>query len=186
MKIADCFSAAVAVAEQNCQEWIFLGNGDVFHTDELHEIAKEFDEKMPLEEEDFLAVTDDGSIGLLFPGCKEPDWFFVSPEFAVVNVLQEDIKDYLVPADDNGAAVAGGTYGGVAGGAMNNGMKSGATSNTTEEATDLCKQCGAKIKAGNKFCEHCGAKNAPAFCSNCGAKLEVGSLFCGNCGTKVE
>ena len=97
MKIADCFKAAVAVAEQNCKEWIFLGNGDVFHADELHEIAKEFDEKMPLEEEDFLAVTDDGSIGLLFPGCKEPDWFFVSPEWAVVNVLHEDLHKYIIP-----------------------------------------------------------------------------------------
>ncbi len=161
MKIADCFSAAVAVAEQNCREWIFLGNGDVFHVEELHEIAKEFDEKMPLEEEDFLAVTDDGSIGLLFPGCKEPDWFFVSPEFAVVNVLQEDINDYLVPAE----AAAG---------------------NAAETGTVFCKNCGAKIKAVSKFCEHCGAKNAPMFCTNCGARLEAGSKFCGNCGAKVE
>ena len=202
MKIADCFSAAVAVAEQNCREWIFLGNGDVFHADELHEIAKEFDEKMPLEEEDFLAVTDDGSIGLLFPGCKEPDWFFVSPEFAVVNVLQEDINDYLVPADDgktvagerqstigrsaaNGAAFASGIYGGIAGGAMYNDMKDGAAGNATEAGMVFCKNCGAQIKAGSTFCMHCGAKNSPAFCSNCGAKLEAGSSFCGNCGTKV-
>ena len=160
MKIADCFSAAVAAAEQNCREWIFLGNGDVFNADELHEIAKEYDEKTPLAEEDFLAVTDDGSIGLLFPGCKEPDWYFVSPEFAVVNVLQEDINDYLVPAE----AAAG---------------------NAAEPGTVFCKNCGAQIKAGSKFCEHCGAKNAPAFCSNCGTRLEAGSKFCGNCGAKV-
>ena len=179
MKIADCFSAAVAVAEQNCQEWIFLGNGDVFHTDELHEIAKEFDEKMPLEEEDFLAVTDDGSIGLLFPGCKEPDWFFVSPEFAVVNVLQEDINDYLVPVDDRTAAAdeSGSAVGSVA--------ANGATGNITEAGMIFCKNCGAKIKAGSKFCKHCGAKNAPEFCSNCGAKLKPGSQFCENCGSKV-
>ena len=154
MKIADCFKAAVAVAEQNCKEWIFLGNGDVFHADELHEIAKEFDEKMPLEEEDFLAVTDDGSIGLLFPGCKEPDWFFVSPEWAVVNVLQEDPRNYMVP---------------VVGGAQRS----------------ICKNCGAELKPGSRFCEHCGAKNAPQFCTNCGEKLEPGSSFCGNCGAKV-
>ena len=61
MKLAGSFEAAVEVAEQNCREWIFLGSGEVYHADELHEIAKEFDEKTPLEEEDFLAVTDDGS-----------------------------------------------------------------------------------------------------------------------------
>lgn len=179
MKIADCFRAAVAVAEQNCREWIFLGNGDVFHADELHEIAKEFDEKMPLEEEDFLAVTDDGSIGLLFPGCKEPDWFFVSPEWAVVNVLQEDINDYIVPAD-GGAPVGGG-----AGSTVGNDTANGAASDAAEAGMVFCKNCGAKIKADSNFCQHCGAKNAPEYCSNCGAKLQPGSVFCGNCGTKV-
>ena len=167
MKIADCFKAAVAVAEQNCKEWIFLGNGDVFHAEELHEIAREFDEKMPLEEEDFLAVTDDGSIGLLFPGCKEPDWFFVSPEWAVVNVLQEDPRNYMAPAD-GGAQTA-----------------VGVANNVPEAGAIFCKQCGAQMKAGSRFCEHCGAKNAPEFCTNCGQKLEPGSAFCGNCGAKV-
>ena len=166
MKIADCFKAAVAVAEQHCQEWIFLGNGEVFHTNELREIAREYDEKTPLEEEDFLAVTDDGSIGLLFPGCKEPDWYFVSPEFAVVNVLQEDVNKYIEPVDD-GAKIAGGT------------------GNATETAPAFCKNCGAPLESGSLFCGECGAKNAPEFCSNCGAKLNPGSKFCANCGTKA-
>lgn len=179
MKIADCFSAAVAVAEQNCREWIFLGNGDVFHADELHEIAQEFDEKMPLAEDDFLAVTDDGSIGLLFPGCKEPDWYFVSPEFAVANVLQEDPRNYIVPADGRTATA------GKGGSALGSAVAAGAAVNMPEGTTVFCTNCGAQIKAGSRFCPNCGAKNAPAFCTNCGAKLEPGSVFCGNCGTRV-
>ena len=166
MKIADCFKAAVAVAEQHCQEWIFLGNGEVFHTNELREIAREYDEKTPLEEEDFLAVTDDGSIGLLFPGCKEPDWYFVSPEFAVVNVLQEDVNKYIEPVDD-GEKIAGGT------------------GNATETAPAFCKNCGAPLEPGSIFCGECGTKNTPEFCVNCGTKLNPGSKFCANCGTKA-
>ncbi len=155
MKIADCFKAAVAVAEQNCKEWIFLGNGDVFHADELHEIAKEFDEKMPLEEEDFLAVTDDGSIGLLFPGCKEPDWFFVSPEWAVVNVLQEDPRNYMVQ---------------VEGGAKRSFCKNCGTE--LEPGSLFCGNCGAKNAP--EFCTDCGTKLKPnsKFCENCGAKVQ--------------
>ena len=44
MILAGSFAGAVEVAEQNCREWIFLGNGEVFHAEELREIAKEFDE----------------------------------------------------------------------------------------------------------------------------------------------
>ncbi len=179
MIIADCFKAAVAVAEQNCHKWIFLSSGALFDTEELRAIAREFDEKTPLEEEDFLAVTDDGSIGLLFPGCKEPDWYFVSPEFAVVNVLQEDLNDYIVPVE-GGAAAAGG-----AGSILGSGTANGAAIDAAETGMVFCENCGAKIKADSNFCQHCGAKNAPKFCSNCGAKLKPGSIFCGNCGTRV-
>ena len=169
MKLAGRFEAAVEVAEQNCREWIFLGSGEVYHADELHEIAKEFDEKTPLEEEDFLAVTEDGSIGLLFPHCKEPQWYFVSPEWAVVNILKEYPRKYIIPGD--GVSVADGT-----------GM---APRNVAQTAKVFCKNCGAELKPGSRFCDSCGARNAPAFCTNCGAKLEPESVFCGNCGTKV-
>ncbi len=161
MKLAGSFEAAVEVAEQNCREWIFLGSGEVYHADELHEIAKEFDEKTPLEEEDFLAVTDDGSIGLLFPHCKEPQWYFVSPEFAVVNVLKEDPRKYMI-ADDGEAS-----------------------RNETHASAAFCKSCGAPLEPGSLFCGECGTKNAPEFCTNCGAKLNPGSKFCTNCGAKV-
>lgn len=169
MKIAASFRDALLVAAQRCQEWIFLGDGQKFTLPELEEIAKEYDEKTPLGETDFLVVTADGSIGLLFAYCKEPDWYFVSPEFAVVNVLKDDPQKYMVPAGD-GAKAAGGT----------------GTAKETGSAAVFCKQCGTPLRSGSRFCENCGAKNAPEFCSNCGAKLEPDSRFCGNCGANVQ
>lgn len=168
MKLAGSFEAAVEVAEKNCSEWIFMGNGEVFHAEELHEVAKEYDSNMPLEEEDFLAVTKDGSIGLIFPGLKEPQWYFVSPEWAVVNMLHEDLHKYIIPIDRNRGNT--GAAGGVA---------------ATGGAAAYCRQCGAPLRSGSRFCEHCGAKNAPEFCVNCGARLNPDSKFCTSCGTKV-
>ena len=158
MKLAGSFEAAVEVAEQNCKEWIFTGDGDVIHADELHEIAKEYDAKTPLEDDELLAVTEDGSIGLMFPYLKEPQWYFVSPEFAVVTILQEEIHKYITPLDG--------------------GAKTGL-------AAVLCPSCGAKLKPGSRFCENCGAKVTPQFCENCGAKLIEGAKFCESCGTKL-
>ena len=175
MKLAGSFKAAVEVAEQNCSEWIFLGSGKVFHAEKLREIAKEFDVKTPLEDDDFLAVTDDGSIGLLFPNCKEPQWYFVSPGWAIVNVLKDDPRKYMIP-NDGETQTAGGSYSAGA----------GMVGNAAETGTVFCKNCGAQMKAGNRFCEHCGAKNAPEFCSNCGTKLKPDSRFCENCGAKVQ
>ena len=169
MILAGSFAGAVEVAEQNCNEWLLAGNGEVFHAEELHEVAKEFDAQTPLAENEFLVVTDDGSIGLLFPDLKEPEMYFVSPEWAVVNILKEDPRKYIVPGD--GAKAAGGA-----------GTTSG---NAAPTAKVFCKNCGAELKPGSRFCESCGARNAPAFCTNCGAKLEPESVFCGNCGTKV-
>ena len=48
-----------------------------------------------------------------------------------------------------------------------------------------CKQCGAPLRSGSRFCANCGARNAPEFCKNCGAKLEPDCMFCGNCGAKM-
>lgn len=184
MKLAGSFAGAVEVAEQNCREWIFLGNGEVFHAEELREIAKEFDEKTPLEDDDFLAVTDDGSIGLLFPDCKEPQWYFVSPEWAIVNVLKDDPRKYIIP-DDGAQTMGGAGVAGAAGNMTGNVINEAAAGNAAEAGMVFCKNCGAKIKLDSKFCMYCGAKNAPEFCSNCGAKLKPGSVFCENCGTRV-
>lgn len=165
MKMAGSFAAAIGVAEQSCREWIYAGSGAIFHADELHEIAGEYDSRTPLEEDEFLVVTEDGSIGLTFPGLKEPQWLFVSPEWAVANILKDDPKKYMVPAD-SGADTEGGA-------------------GTVNTANAFCKNCGAPLRPGNRFCENCGAKNAPEFCPNCGEKLEEGGVFCGNCGAKV-
>ena len=158
MKLAGSFEDAVEVAEQNCKEWIFTGDGDVVHTDELHEIARAYDAKTPLEDDELLAVTEDGSIGLMFPHLREPQWYFVSPEFAVVNILHEDIHKYVVPLD---------------GGAP------------TGLAAVFCTSCGAQLKPGSRFCENCGAKNTPQFCEKCGAKLRQGAKFCESCGARL-
>ena len=174
MILAGSFAGAVEVAEQNCSEWLLAGNGEVFHAGELHEVAKEFDAETPLGEDEFLVVTDDGSIGLLFPNLKEPEMYFVSPQWAVVNILKEDPRKYIVPGDR--AAAGTQTAGNVA---------NSAPQNAAPAAKAFCKNCGAELKPGSRFCEHCGAKNAPEFCTNCGAKLEAGSQFCGNCGVRI-
>lgn len=54
----------------------------------------------------------------------------------------------------------------------------------------VCANCGAKIPAGNKFCNACGtpvAETAPAqtVCANCGAEIPAGNKFCNACGTPV-
>ena len=48
-----------------------------------------------------------------------------------------------------------------------------------------CKQCGAPLRPGSRFCKNCGARNTPKFCKKCGAKLEPDNMFCGNCGSKL-
>jgi len=59
-----------------------------------------------------------------------------------------------------------------------------------EEAVqaNLCKNCGAELAEGVKFCGSCGAQAeevSKKLCPNCGA--EVGeSKFCNSCGTSLE
>ena len=150
MKLAGSFEAAAEVAEQNCKEWIFTGDGDVVRTDELHEIARAYDAKTPLEDDELLAVTEDGSIGLMFQHLKEPQWYFVSPEFAVVNILHEDIHKYIVPLHAIRC------------------IKCGAE---LKPGSRFCENCGAKNTP--RFCENCGAtlREGAKFCESCGAKL---------------
>lgn len=173
MKMAGSFAAAIGVAEQNCREWIYTGSGEIFHADELREIAREYDSRTPLEEDEFLIVTDDGSIGMALANLKEPQWFFVTPGFAVANILHDDFHKYIVP-------IVNKAVGSVAGKPQNVGDHARA------QAVQLfCKNCDAPLHPGSRFCENCGMKNTQEFCANCGAKLESDSVFCGNCGTKV-
>ncbi len=155
MILAGSFQDAVGAAVPNCRQWIFLGSGEIYNEPELREIAAEYDDKTPLGDENILVVTKDGSIGLLYPYCKEPNWYFVSPEFAVANILKDNPQKYMVPLDD--------------------GVK----------AAVFCTSCGAQLKPGSRFCENCGAKNTPQFCENCGAKLRQGAIFCESCGARL-
>ena len=58
----------------------------------------------------------------------------------------------------------------------------------------ICKNCGAEVKDGVKFCPSCGYKVVPpvqaapeaGVCSDCGAKLKPGVKFCPSCGKKTS
>lgn len=49
-----------------------------------------------------------------------------------------------------------------------------------------CKQCGAELVPGAKFCMECGAEIPQvSLCQNCGAELLLRAKFCMECGTPV-
>jgi membrane protease subunit (stomatin/prohibitin family) len=48
----------------------------------------------------------------------------------------------------------------------------------------LCPSCGKPVRAGAKFCDHCGA-TLQVSCAECGAALRPGAKFCDSCGAKV-
>jgi membrane protease subunit (stomatin/prohibitin family) len=86
---------------------------------------------------------------------------------------------------------AGFAVGNVMAGAMTDAMKQrGATvsesgSSAPAAATVKCVKCGVAMPASAKFCNECGASQAPAKCSNCQHELKPGAKFCDECGTKV-
>ncbi len=50
-----------------------------------------------------------------------------------------------------------------------------------------CKNCGAALREGAKFCAQCGtAVVTDIFCAACGEKLEAGDKFCIYCGAPVK
>ena len=52
-----------------------------------------------------------------------------------------------------------------------------------------CPSCGAKQRAGTKFCAECGAQlpaNMQAFCTVCGTRFEGDMAFCPNCGKPAQ
>ena len=50
-----------------------------------------------------------------------------------------------------------------------------------------CKQCGAEIEDGARFCGNCGAQQEnKVVCKSCGAELADGAKFCGECGAQQE
>lgn len=81
-------------------------------------------------------------------------------------------------------AGVGASMGHIVGGAMKD-----ATSNLGAQNNEVvCPGCGAKLAAGSKFCNQCGAKIEPVGlkCPTCGNSLDAGSKFCNNCGTKIQ
>ena len=52
-----------------------------------------------------------------------------------------------------------------------------------------CKNCGASVSAGDKFCHVCGIStaenNTDICCNQCGQKLEAYDRFCPHCGSET-
>jgi predicted amidophosphoribosyltransferase len=44
----------------------------------------------------------------------------------------------------------------------------------------LCRQCGASVEAGDRFCEECGCPLLS--CPSCGEPVNAGKKFCRSCG----
>jgi membrane protease subunit (stomatin/prohibitin family) len=87
--------------------------------------------------------------------------------FAVGNAMAGAMTDAM---KQRGATVSEGAAGGAA-----------ATGSTAK-----CVKCGASLAADAKFCNECGASQAPAKCAKCQNDLKPGAKFCDECGTKVE
>ncbi|MFQ5885272.1 MAG: zinc-ribbon domain-containing protein [Thermoplasmata archaeon] len=52
------------------------------------------------------------------------------------------------------------------------------------EPVQGCRECGAALKDGDKFCSKCGAEQELG-CTECGAEITGKDTFCGRCGTKL-
>ena len=60
-----------------------------------------------------------------------------------------------------------------------------ATENKPKEKQNVCTKCGAKLRAGAKFCPECGEKQFLA-CPQCGATLTAQDKFCPECGQSLK
>ena len=60
-----------------------------------------------------------------------------------------------------------------------------ATENKPREKAQTCSKCGAKLKAGAKFCPECGEKQF-LVCPKCGAELSAKDKFCPECGQSLR
>src|SRR5207249_4793043 len=98
--------------------------------------------------------------------------------------VTEDIEGQLRRTMVSGFAV-----GDAMAGAMTDAMKqrgatiteSSAGGGTATAAGAKCVKCGSAMTAGSKFCNECGASQAPAKCSNCQHELKPGAKFCDEC-----
>ena len=56
-----------------------------------------------------------------------------------------------------------------------------------EDSFMVCKQCGADIQEGTKFCMMCGEKiDSQNVCADCGATFDAKARFCPMCGKPVS
>ncbi|WP_226858713.1 zinc ribbon domain-containing protein [Diaphorobacter aerolatus] len=46
-----------------------------------------------------------------------------------------------------------------------------------------CKNCGASVQQGARFCQQCGTSVVPTVCAQCQTPLQPGAKFCNQCGT---
>ncbi len=56
---------------------------------------------------------------------------------------------------------------------------------TDEDDMRICRNCGATIPPGFRFCGKCGTK-LERICPQCKTPVPDGFMFCGKCGTKVD
>jgi class 3 adenylate cyclase/tetratricopeptide (TPR) repeat protein len=64
------------------------------------------------------------------------------------------------------------------------GVSAGA-GNDPPAGTAECHRCGARNRAGVRFCEECGTR-LEAHCPACRAPVRPGKPYCGNCGTALD
>lgn len=55
-----------------------------------------------------------------------------------------------------------------------------------EDMKRTCPACGTLSTDDSKFCQECGHKLGAAQCRQCGAELPPGTRFCGSCGARQE
>lgn len=54
-----------------------------------------------------------------------------------------------------------------------------------DEPPTTCHSCGGHVRAGARFCTHCGASLALT-CPECGVPVQAGDQFCSRCGARVS
>ncbi len=59
------------------------------------------------------------------------------------------------------------------------------TRRAVHQSTILCEQCGASMKAGQRFCTKCGSAVNEEICPSCGEKNRAGDQFCSSCGSRL-
>lgn len=96
-------------------------------------------------------------------------------KFKAANALEESAK--------NGNSMAGLGMGIATGAQLGNVMSENLTT-SNKVKTVACVSCGEQIKAGAKFCAHCGAVQGSK-CAKCGTAVPKTAKFCPECGTPV-